>query len=182
MKYVTAFIILLSLSFNSLAGPDGAIKPFTIGAGTYASVIAYDDAYLKDDELAGLALSFGYAVTDNIAFRGTLFSLEHDDLSSLESKGYDLLAHFGTGLATHGFKIYGGVGLFSEKWELGSVSEKFNGLQLSGGLGYNWDHVALDLIIGLRGASDYEEVVNQVTPYNVSAAAASGSLLLSFRF
>jgi len=159
------------------------VKPFTIGIGTYATTIAYDNSLLKDDELSGFSLSFGYAVFDQFALRGSYFSLEHDDLSDLESKGIDLLGYLGTGLATHGFKAFIGGGFFSDKWQLGSVSETFNGLQLSGGIGYNWDSVSLDFILGIRDASDYEDLVNQAFPFNpVSAVAVSGSLLLSYRF
>lgn len=184
MKHVSAFLLLIPLSLNvNIASAAEAVKPFTIGIGTYASTIAYDDSLLKDDELSGLSLSFGYAVSDQFAFRGSYFSLEHDDFSDLESKGIDLLGYFGTGLATHGFKAYIGGGFFSDKWQLGPVSETFDGLQLSGGIGYNWDSVSLDFILGIRDASDYEDFANQAFPFNpVSAVAMSGSLLLSYRF
>lgn len=183
MKQIFSLLLLLSLSVSANAGSENAtLKPFSIGVGTYRSVIAYDNAFAEDDELTGISFSFGYAVSDQIAFRGTYFSLEHDDFSDLESTGYDLLAHFGTGLATQGFKAYIGGGFFSDKWELASFSETFSGLQLNGGIGYNWESVSLDFILGIRDASDYEEFINQNTTLNVSAAAITGSLLLSYRF
>lgn len=181
MRYA-ALLILLS-SFNTTATFAGdAEKPFSIGIGTYSSIIAYDNSLYEDDELSGFSLSFAYAVSDMLAFRGTYFSLEHNDFSDIESTGYDLLAHLGTGLATHGFKAYIGGGLFSDKWESGAFSKTFNGLQLSGGIGYNWDSVSLDFILGIRDASDYEAFINENLPTDVSAVAASGSLLLSYRF
>ena len=184
MKQVPAFLLLISLSLSAnIAGAAEAVKPFTIGIGTYASTIACDSSLLKDDGLSGLSLSLGYAVSDQFAFRGSYFSLEHDDLSDLESKGLDLLGYLGTGLATHGFKACIGGGFFSDKWQLGPASEAFDGLQLSGGIGYNWDSVSLDFILGIRDASDYEDLVNRAFPFNpVSAVAVSGSLLLSYRF
>lgn len=177
MKKFPALLILLLLSFNASAS-DYVAKPFSIGLGTYASVIAYDNAFIKDDEFSGLALSFGYAISNNIAFRGTLFSLEHDDYSNIDSSGYDLLAHFGTGLAQEGFKAYIGGGFFRDKWDVGFASETFNGLQLNGGIGYNWAAVSLDLVVGIRDSSDYEQFVFNT----VSAAAVSSSLILSARF
>lgn len=184
MKQILSLLLLLSLSVTANAGSDNAgMKPFTIGIGTYQSVIAYDNALVGDDELAGISLSFGYAISDQFAFRGTYFSLEHDDFSDVESKGFDLLAHLGTGLATHGFKAYIGGGFFSDKWQGSFNSETFSGLQLSGGIGYNWDSISLDFILGLRDASDYEDFVNRNSFFNdVSAAAVTGSLLLSYRF
>lgn len=183
MKNLSSLLILLFISFSAYAGSDGNIeKPFTIGIATYRSVIAYDNAFAGDDELTGIAFSLGYAGLDQFAVRGTYFSLEHDDFSDIESTGYDLLVHLGTGLATQGFKAYIGGGIFSDKWEIGSFSKTFSGLQLNGGIGYNWESVALELILGIRDASDYEEFINANSSLNISAAAVTGSLLVSYRF
>ena len=176
MKHIPAFLLLISLSLNvNIASAAEAVKPFTIGIGTYASTIAYDNALLDDVDFTGGALSFGYAISDQFALRATLFSQESTDNSNFESKGFDLLGYLGVGLATHGLKAYIGGGYFSDNWELGPVSERFNGLQLSGGLGYNWDYLSLDFILNIRDASDYEVL-------NINAGAVSGSLLLSYRF
>ena len=176
-------VLLLLLSFNVYAdSSDDVEKPFSIGIGTYGSVITYDQDSEEDDKLSGVSFSFAYAVSDIFALRGTYFSLDHDDLSALESKGVDLLAHVGFNLGSPGFKLYIGGGLFKDTWELGPVDKTFDGLQLSGGVGYNWDSVALDFIVNVRDASDYEDFVNDASGTNVSATAATGSLLLSFRF
>jgi hypothetical protein len=184
VKYLSALSTLFLLSSSAIADTtDDISKPFSVGIATYASVIAYDDATLKDDEFSGAALSFTYAFTDQFAARATFFSLEHNDISDIESKGYDFLGYLGTGLATHGIKAYVGGGLFKDKWEWGSLSESHSGLQLSGGIGYNWDFVSLDLVLGLRSAKDYEDSINNSLFYSdVSAAAVSSSLLLSARF
>lgn len=171
---IAASIVLL-LPLNTQAD-DYVGKPFTVGVGSYASIIAFDNPLREDFEFSGIALSFGYAISDNIAFRGTYFSLERDIASDHKSKGYDLLAHFGTGLATQGFKAYIGGGLFKDKWTKGTLSDTFSGLQLNGGIGYNWESVSLDFMIGARDSSDYETVLSQ------SVTAVSGNLLLSYRF
>ena len=183
MKHISFLLALSLISFNAFAASGGGtVKPFSIGVGTYNSIIAYDNSQAADDELSGGALSFGYAVSDQFALKVTYFSLEHDDNSSIESTGYDLLAYLGTSLATPGFKAYIGGGYFSDEWELRSFSKKFSGLQLSGGLGYNWDMVALDFVLGIRDASDYEDFVNANSFVQVSAAAITSSIQLSFRF
>lgn len=182
MRYLPFFLALFFLSNSAFADSiNSGAKPFSIGIATYATTIAYDNSLYDDDEFSGMALSFAYAFNDSLAFRGTFFSLEHDDFSDLESSGYDLLLHFGTGLATTGLKAYIGGGLFKDQWELYSLEETFNGFQLSGGVGYNWEPVSLDFVLGIRDASDYENFVNG--PFtNTSAAAVSASLILSVRF
>jgi hypothetical protein len=176
MKYITLILLFISLSLNSnIATAADVVKPFSIGIGSYASTIAYDNTLLDDVDFRGGALSFAYAISDQFAIRAILFSQEDADNSNLESKGFDLLGYLGTGLAIHGFKAYVGGGYFSDEWELGAISERFNGLQLSGGLGYNWDYLSLDFILNIRDASDYEV-------FDIDAAAVSGSLLLSYRF
>ncbi len=177
MRSLPAFFIFLFTSFNVHAHfDDYTEKPFNVGAGIYKSVISVDEPFSEDHELSGYAFSVGYAITDQFALRATFFSLEHDDFSNIDSNGYDLLGYLGTGLATQGFKAYIGAGIFSDKWEVDRVSKTFDGLQLNGGIGYNWSSVSLDLIIGIRDADDYEDF------FNVSATAVTSTLLLSARF
>jgi hypothetical protein len=185
MRLQSAFLIAISLLLPfCVYAAGGDQKPLNIGIGTYATTIDFEQDFAKDDDLSGGALSIAYAVTDSFALRGTFFSLEHDDFSEIESKGFDLLAHLGVNLASHGFKAYIGGGFFRDTWELGPFEETFDGLQLSGGLGYNWDYVALDFILGIRDPGDYEDFVNKsgVFQSDVSATAVSGNLLLSVRF
>jgi hypothetical protein len=181
MKYLSFLFLLFISSVAHSATGDPVDKRFSIGFGTYATVISYDDSILSNDEFSGISLSFAYALSDVLSLRGSYFSQDHDTFSSIESKGFDFLGHVGLNMGSPGFKAYIGGGIFSEEWETGSLSQSFDGLQLSGGIGYNWESVALDFILNLRDASDYENFVNNVSP-NANAAAASGSLLLSFRF
>ena len=91
MKHLTFALILTLLSFNVYAASDNAAtKKFTLGLGMYSSSVTYDTS-VPDDKLSGASLSFGYAISDQIALRATYFSLEHKDNSNLESAGYDLL-------------------------------------------------------------------------------------------
>lgn len=175
---LTSLIMLLSLNTKA----EDLEKKFNVGLGTYALKIAYDDVNALDDDLSGFSISVLYAVSDQFALRGQYYLLEHDDVSSLDDTGIDLVAYFGTGLATHGFKAYIGGGLFNETWELSGFEESFSGLQINGGIGYNWDVVALDFVLGIRDPSDYEDFIQRALLINVDAAAISGSLILSARF
>lgn len=172
LQIASVFIISL-ISLNTHA--EGDEKKFNIGIGTYALTISYPS--FIDDEFSGLGLAASYAFTDRFAIRGEYYSLEHDQLSALEVSGTDLVVYFGTGLATQGFKAYIGGGLFNETWEISGFEEDFSGLQINGGFGYNWNVIALDLVLGIRDPSDYEDFLS--TP---DVTAVSGSLILSARF
>jgi len=175
--------ILPFLIVSSGANADNTVlKPFSLGVGLYQSVISVDDALYANDELSGLGFSLGYSISDQLAFRATYFSLEHDDFSEVDSSGYDLVGYVGTGLSSYGFKAYVGAGFFKDKWEVATFSESFSGLQVNGGLGYNWDSVSIDFNLSLRDASDYEDFVNNILGDKISASAVTGMLLMSARF
>lgn len=181
MKRVSAILILSLFSFNCFAQSGAVAKPFSIGGGTYGSAIASDD-FSNDIEFSGVAFSFGYAFTNQFAFRGTYFTLDEDTLPELESRGFDLNFYLGANLATPGFKAYVGGGLFKDEWSIGGGKESFSGLQLSGGLGYNWESVSLDFLLNIRDASDYEDFINEGSFYQADVGVATGSLLVSVRF
>ncbi len=181
MKSYLSILPFLIVSLGAHAD-NTVVKPFSLGVGLYQSVISVDDALYANDELSGLGLSFGYSISDQFALRGTYYSLEHDDFSEVDSSGYDLVGYFGTGLASSGFKAYIGGGLFKDKWEVANFSESFSGLQINGGLGYNWYSVSLDFNLSLRDAGDYEDFVNDILGDKISASAVTGMLLMSARF
>ena len=182
-KLIILISIFFSLSLSSTVFAafddyDGIEKPLAVGLGTYASVIAFDEPFTDDLEFTGLAITVSYAISNQWLLRGTYFSLEEDQITNLDSTGYDLLAYLGTGLAAQGFKAYVGGGLFKEKLDDGFDTEEFSGVQLSGGIGYNWDAVSLDLVLGIRDSGDYED--SSISSADI--AVFSSSLLLSARF
>ena len=181
MKSYLSILPFLIVSFGANAD-NAALKPFSLGVGLYQSVVSVDDAQYANDELSGLGFSLGYSFSDQFAIRATYFSLEHDDFSEVDSSGYDLVGYVGTGLTSYGFKAYIGGGLFKDKWEVTAFSESFSGLQINGGLGYNWNSVSLDFNFSLRDASDYENFVNDISGDKISASAVTGMLLMSARF
>jgi len=149
-----------------------------IGFGSYASAISYTNAL--DDKFAGGQASVFYAPTDNIAIKATIYSLENEIFSFIKSDGYDLVIYAGQGLISNGFKFYGGAGIFKETWSLFGSEDVFTGIQLNGGIGYNWENVALDLDVGVREITDYDNIFSPLGYY--VDAVASSSLTLSIRF
>lgn len=175
------FSLILLLSMLPLAVQSGEHeKNINIGIGTYALVIVNDSPTFDDDRLSGFSISGLYAISDMFALRAAYYALDHDDFSNIDDTGFDFVGYFGTGLLTEGFKIYGGGGLFTETWETSGADQSFNGLQLSGGIGYNWKSVALDFVLSFREKSDYEDILAG-TGVSIDAAA-SGSLIISARF
>ncbi len=177
---IRLYLIILLLAASSSGYAAGLQKQFSIGIGTYALVVANDSPFFDDDRLSGFSLSGQYAISDMFALRAAYYALEHDDFSSIDATGFDFVGYVGAGLMSEGFKIYGGGGMFTETWEVGPVDKTFNGLQLSGGVGYSWNPVALDFVIAVRQKSDYEDLVAG-TGARIDAAA-SASLILSARF
>jgi len=184
-KYLITLICVISLmSLSVRAEEQVQEKKFSIGLGTYALILAYSDPAMgSDDEFSGLALNAAYAFNDNVAVKGAYYSLEHDDFSELEATGLDFSVVAGTGLATQGFKIYGGGGLFKETWEVSGFSgdEDFSGLQLVGGLGYNWDVIAIDLSVALRNTDDYVDLLASIGGTG-DVTAVAGAFTVSARF
>lgn len=171
---IYTFLFISLLSFSSHA--DDWDKKLNIGIGTYSMTLAYTDPFVIDDEFSGTGLTVSYASTDHFLIRGTYYSLSHDIISELDVSGADVTANFGRGLSSEGFKAYFGAGFFNETWSIFGFDESFSGIQLNGGIGYNWENVSLDLTLGLRETSDYD----QLTFFDMTAV--STSLLLTARF
>ena len=169
-----ALLISCTLLFFTNAQAGEEEKKFSIGLGTYGFTLTYSNQQFLDDEFGGFAINAAYAVNDNVAIKGALFSLEYDFPGiDVESDGYDLAIVAGTGLATEGFKIYGGLGIFNDTWSSpGFYDSEFSGLQLVGGLGYNWEAISLDLSFGVRDADEYSSSVS---------TAVSAGLIVSVR-
>lgn len=181
MKYslISAAIVAASLltSNTVLAQEEQDNKHWQVGVGTYAVVIEAED--YPDDDFTGFHLSSTYAFTDNVAVRAQYYSTEHDDESGLDLSGIDVVAFYGTGLLSKGFKAYVGGGFYRETLEIGSFDEDFSGAQINGGIGYNWDQVSLELSIGIRSTGDYEDLIDDS---GTDVTAVSSALTVSYRF
>lgn len=176
---VLGLVAGLLLQPGTVSAADASRDQLAIG--TYAIVVDYDDYRIPDDDLSGHALSYTH-VFDSVALRVNLYGTDHDEIPGLDVGGSEILLLGGSNLAGHGFKIYGGGGVFGETWESPSEETDISGLELVGGLGYNWKKVAIDFTVGLRGVRDYEDRKSALVGRNVHAGAASSSLTIGIRF
>ena len=180
LRFLTLIVLLIPLA----AYPGTEPKNFNLGIGYYSLQIYQtysDETYSYDsDRLNGVSLSGAYMFSDNIAFRGTFYSLKRGNFADTDASGFDALAYYGSGLATRGGKWYIGGGYFSEEWNIKAESNSFSGLQLSGGFGYNWERYAFDMLLHLRDPSDYDK--HLAAPGSEINTAGVLSLMLSARF
>lgn len=174
------YFLMIALTINPVLLQADSNKHFNLGAGNYKMVLSNNTGF--DDEFTGYALSAQYAYTDNVAARISLYNTEEESYRQFDNDGMEILALFGAGLYTEGFKIYFGAGYFSEDWQLVTLSASHNGLMLSGGIGYNWKIIAVDLILGIRHVGDYQDLADEVSPYLEIDKSTSTSILLSARF
>ena len=174
------FLLMMALIVKPFSLQADSDKHFNLGIGKYRMVLSNNTSF--DDEFTGYVLSAQYAYTDNIAARISLYDTEEENYVQFDNDGVEILALFGTGLYTEGFKIYFGAGYFSEDWQLTTLSASHNGLMLSGGIGYNWKIISADLILGIRHVGDYQDLADKVNPYLEIDKSTSTSILLSARF
>lgn len=171
----SSMIALLGFSSFSANANDEPERNFNIGLTSYVTII--DDPSSRD-ELSGGGLIATYAFSDRVAARANFGSLEHDSYFNIESDTSELAILLGRNLNQTGFKWYVGAGVFQDKWSVkhSDASQSFNGLLLTGGLGYNWNRVAFDFWLSMRDSSQYE-----MGGYNLDSAA-TGGLAISLRF
>ena len=176
LRFLTFPVILIPLIAYSETEP----KHINLGIGYY-TVHIYDEIYSYDsDRLNGVSLSATYMLSDIVALRGTLYSLERGNFDNTNADGWEVLAYYGRGMTTQGGKWYLGGGYFSEQWNDATGSSTFNGLQLGGGFGYNWEHLAFDMLLHLRDTSDYDNHLG--APGAEINTAGVLSIMLSARF
>ncbi|MGB5278315.1 MAG: hypothetical protein WBO73_13045 [Gammaproteobacteria bacterium] len=177
---LSRFFILLALLTFFMSLTANELKNFNLGVGYY-SLQLYDEAETYDsDRFNGLSLSASYMFTNRIALRGNYYSLSQSDFAYSDVDGWEVLALFGNGLATQGGKWYVGGGYFNEQWEGTPGSDTFNGLQLGGGFGYNWETIALEMQLSLRDTGDYDDTLGtQTTDIDTAGVLA---VILSARF
>lgn len=193
-KIISSTILASSLVLSSMAFADEnateqsteqstehtAEQPrhWSIGIGSYAFSVANDSSDGSDMDFSGFNITAGYAINNHFQVRGTYFTLDNDENSAVESSGFEMMAYGGVGFAESGFRGYGGVGFFSDEWSFSSESESMSGIQFGGGLGYNWGPVALDFVLTLRQADEYEDFMYETGTY----VAMSGNLSVSYLF
>lgn len=153
-------------------------KHWSVGVGSYAFVVSNDNDNIDSADFGGYSFSGAYAFNNHFQVRATYFSLENEDFNDFDSSGFDLMGYGGMGLSEKGFRAYGGAGMFSDTWDYAGQDDSFSGFQLGGGIGYNWGQVALDFVINLREAEEYEDFLLAPGTY----VTLSGNLAISYLF
>ena len=180
-KSLTRFVLLSAILALPLSA-NSEIRHGEVGGALYGTNISYDTGGLRDDRLSGLALIGTGIINQHFAIRGLLSFQSHNDVSNVDSRLFEGTVLAGGGLGTLGWKGYGGIGFFTDRWEASGATETFGGIQLTAGFGYNWRPVALDIWWTLRDSSDYEDFVGDAFGASVSATAVSFGIGVSGRF
>lgn len=185
MKYLllTSLTItsILTFSASSYAENSNAIKKWGVGVGIAALVL--DSEKNRDFKFSGGALTATYFVSDNVAIKSQYYALNHSTYRGVKISGgglsgIDISAYYGTGLTTKGFKMYLGGGLYNETIKFSGKDASFNGVQIVGGIGYNWDTISLDMTLSARSTGDYEDTLTALGEISTS----SSDLILTYRF
>ena len=152
-----AYLLLILVSLLPLgAHAVNQEKKINVGIGTYTLKISYDPNKVPfDDDFNGAGISGLYALSNKLAVRGEIYSVEHLSFSSIKASGLDLVGYYGTGLTAIGPKAYIGGGIFLDRWSIAGKRAEFNGLEINGGAGYNWNKIAFDFIVSARDPGDY---------------------------
>ena len=163
--------------FSSAAVADTQERKFSVGLTSYATTIDFPQG---EDDASGIAVTamgaFNPVGLGHIGFIANYAVMEHDTFSMIDITSIDASLIWGRNLTLPGFKFYVGGGFFSEKWKAGNFNQTFSGGQLTGGIGYNFDRVGLDLFVNARSGDSYEVMGTKAD------SAASAGLSISYRF
>jgi hypothetical protein len=165
----------------SVMTPQFLPKQWSIGAGFQNLTVTND---IQDLDFTGHLVTAQYAFSNRVAVKTSYQLLDFDDNSDVSSQNIDIAAYYGRGfLSNDKLKLYAGIGYFADSWASDNTADdvEFSGFLIGGGLGYNWERMALDFIINARQASDYGEYIES-SGGSGTVVAVGGSLSLSVRF
>ncbi|MDH5692382.1 MAG: hypothetical protein OEZ47_04700 [Gammaproteobacteria bacterium] len=171
-------------------------RPVSVGFGTFSLTLIRADLPDTSMDFAGGAFWFGYAFTKYIAARAALYSASNTKFIGegadidLAVSGRELQLLLGNNLDRKGFRIYLGLGRFSESWEDGGNQvESFNGSEYVFGLGYNFDRFTIEFTAAARDAAPYYQALKYqwiIKDYpdflEDQLSVSSGSFNFQFRF
>jgi hypothetical protein len=95
-------LVWVTVSADEIKKSGKPEKPYSVSLGWYAENIS-SGSFTRDIDFSGYSLSMGQVFLDNFDGRITLFSTDNDDLSSLESQGYDIRFTLGHRACVEGF-------------------------------------------------------------------------------
>ncbi|MDH5692383.1 MAG: porin family protein [Gammaproteobacteria bacterium] len=162
-------------------------RPFSVAVGRYALSVKQNDFVIRETRFTGAAIWLGYALTQNVGLRGGLYSASNTDNRStgatpeLKARGQELQLLIGNNLDRKGFRVYIGLGTFSESWEIaGTPHDRFSGSQFTFGLGYNWQKVTLEYSTAVRGNTGYQKSFSEGDPSNLVIQTTGVTLAARF--
>ena len=71
--------------------------------------------------------------------------------------------------------------MFSETWEIQDISITMTGAQVNGGIGYNFDNITIDALVGFRATGSYQDEIGKHSTLNVDSVVFY-SVNAGFRF
>jgi len=177
-KSLVVLAIIAATSVSGAALADVQERKFSVGVSSYATSVDFPQG---TDDASGIGLTatavFNTLGVGHLGLMANYAAMEHDQVNAIDVTNVDASLIWGKNLATEGFKFYVGGGFFSEKWEAGNLlNETFSGVQLTGGIGYNFDRIALDLFVNARPGSGYKFQGTEAD------GAATAGLSISYRF
>lgn len=179
-------ILNLSLVAFAISGCSAVVadvfKPsYSVGLARFAiSQTTEQGSYYQDYIYTGVKISGAVNLNNHIQGGVGFYNTSETQFSDLSLKGYNLRVNFGKGFTQEGFKIYGSFGLYNDQLDNGVVTENVKGLELGGGLGYNFGNIAVDWGYTLRDSSEYE--TERMYGENMDVTTTSAFLALSANF
>lgn len=150
-------ILLVCLSQSIWANSTESKPTLSFGASSMALVqsIKYDDSDTTNT-FAGIQFLTSGSLTNNFQLQGSWYRLLYTDDSDLSVTGTSFKANMGKGFLSQGFKSYLSLGIFSESFDNGLNTDRFNGLELGAAMGYNLKSVSIDYGFTVRDSSIYQ--------------------------
>ena len=166
---------------------DKGFKHFEVGITSYSKTISgvYCGTvfcYEADDGFSGLGFYVQGAVNDNFGVRFVSSTQNYEEDDSIQFRSLDYLVVLGSGLIKTGLKAYGLFGMYNDSLYLSNTKlESFYGLQVGGGIGYNWEPISVDFWLAYRQISDYADFYEDNFGTSVSSISSAG-LSFGLRF
>lgn len=179
VKYITP-ILLGIFSIPASANFDGPKPSVSLGVSSMALVqqVKFSNGD-KTNTFAGLQLTAAGNLTNHFQMQSSLYRLQYTQDSNSKISGGSFKANFGNGFLSQGFKSYVSVGIFSESYDEGTISERVSGFELGAALGYTFNTVSLDYGFTVRDSSDYQR---EGLYGNADVIAATGFVNISSKF
>jgi len=151
------FVFAGSLFLSTQAIAEEGRGNIGIGSKSLAISVTSASNVTSQYEWTGSALTAEYDFTSWLSLNGSVYDLTENVDSNSKMRGLDIGLRLG--INDVGVVYSCAIGYFNDKWihPKFTASQSISGVTFGGGIGYNWDHVNLNLeAFSLRFSSDYE--------------------------